>query len=47
MEADQGNVTREHSDKGHTKDDMDTGISVIENRVCMGGMRAIRRRKCF
>lgn len=34
-------------DKGHTKDDLDTGVCVIENRVCMGDIRATRRRKCF
>lgn len=47
VETDEEKVARDYSDKGHTKDDMDTGVCVIENRVCVGGIRAIRRRKCF
>lgn len=46
METDKEELPREYLDKGHTKDDMDTGICVTENRVCVGGIRAIRR-KCF
>lgn len=46
MEADREELPREYLDKAHTKDDRDIGICVTENRV-RGGIRAIRRRKCF
>lgn len=38
-ETDKEELPREYLDKGHTKDDMDTGICVTETRVCGGSIR--------
>lgn len=46
METGKEKLAWEYRDKEHAKDDL-AGVCVIENRVCVGNIRAIRRRKCF